>query len=450
MKFTSLNLKEWIIKVLNDKQIYETTDIQTQAFSSKNNNKSLIITSKTGSGKTLCFLINILNKIDINKNEVQALIIVPTKELSRQIYGLFIEFTKYQSNLRVKLLGKDQNKASIINSQVIIATPNKALEFVKSNNICKSIKYFVLDEADMLFDFGFYNTINETFKQIANFKLIKYATSATLHESLANHLKHILTNAIVVSISSSIWLNNQISHNIVYQSNNIDSHDTLNKFLKAINPYFCIIFVNTKKEANKIYNEMLAQNYNVCIIHQDLHERKRKQIYKQITENKFQYVVATDLIARGIDLPNADMVISFGLPLDTMWYIHRAGRIGRYNKTGSSWCIYRVSDDNLINNLINKGINWNFYFINSAFKLIKKDKKLKLRKKLKFDEKTNNQIKMIINKNSKKVKPGYKKKIRKQIFKIKQKIRHENIEKSVKKILLNKNIRDSKKQKLNR
>ena len=141
------------------------------------------------------------------------------------------------------------------------------------------------------------------------------------------------------------------------------------------------------------------------------------------------------------------MIISFGLPLDTMWYIHRAGRIGRYNKTGSSWCIYHISDDNLINNLTNKGINWNFYFINSSLKLIKKDKKLKLKKKLKFDEKINNQIKMIINKNSKKVKPGYKKKIKKQILKIKQKIRHENIEKSVKKILVKKNIRDSKKSK---
>ena len=191
---------------------------------------------------------------------------------------------------------------------------------------------------------------------------------------------------------------------------------------------------------------MVEPGYNVGIIHQDLYERKRRQIYKQITENKFQYLVATDLIARGIDLPNADMIISFGLPLDTMWYIHRAGRIGRYNKSGSSWCIYRVSDDNLINNLINKGIRWNFYFINSSLKLIKKDKKLKLRKKLKFDEKTNNQIKMIISKNSKKIKPGYKKKIKRQILKIKQKIRHDNIEKSIKKILVKKNISDSKKQ----
>ena len=189
MKFTSLNLKEWIIKVLNDKHIYETTDIQSQAFSSKNRDKSLIITSKTGSGKTLCFLINVLNKIDLDRKEVQTLIVVPTKELARQIYGLFVEFTKYQNNLKVKLLGKDQNKTSVVSPQVIISTPNKALEFVKTNNIKNSIKFFVLDEVDMLFDFGFYNTINEVFKQIKHPKLIKYATSATLHESLANQLK---------------------------------------------------------------------------------------------------------------------------------------------------------------------------------------------------------------------------------------------------------------------
>lgn len=447
MKFKSLSLKPWIIDVLNSKHIYETTDIQTEAFLSNNSNKSLIITSKTGSGKTFCFVINILNKIDLDKKKTQALIIVPTKELANQVYMVLNDFAKQQKYLRIKMLANNINFNDAVKAQIVIATPTKALDFVRSQDIKSTVKFFVLDEADMLIDFGFYNTIIDVFNKINQQHLIKYATSATLHESLANHLKHILTNAKVVSTSDSIWLNEQISHNIVYQSNNNDPYDTLKKFLKTINPYFCIIFANTKNEANNIYKQMLENDYNVGLIHQDFYERKRKQIYRQILDNKFQYLVATDLFARGIDIPHADMVISFGLPSDTMWYIHRAGRIGRNKRNGFSYCIYRTSDDQLINNLIHKKIKWNFYLINKDLKLILKNKDLKLKKKIRYDEQTNNQIKKIVYTNSKKVKPGYKKKIRKQIHKIKQKIRHQNIEKRVKRILTNKNIQRSKKEK---
>ena len=447
MKFKSLSLKPWIIDVLNSKHIYETTDIQTEAFLSNNSNKSLIITSKTGSGKTFCFVINILNKIDLDKKKTQALIIVPTKELANQVYMVLNDFAKQQKDLRIKTLANNINFNDAVKAQIVIATPTKALDFVRSQDIKSTMKFFVLDEADMLIDFGFYNTITDVFNKINQQHLIKYATSATLHESLANHLKHILTNAKVVSTSDSIWLNEQISHNIVYQSNNNDPYDTLKKFLKTINPYFCIIFANTKNEANNIYKQMLENDYNVGLIHQDFYERKRKQIYRQILDNKFQYLVATDLFARGIDIPHADMVISFGLPSDTMWYIHRAGRIGRNKRNGFSYCIYRTSDDQLINNLIHKKIKWNFYLINKDLKLILKNKDLKLKKKIRYDEQTNNQIKKIVYTNSKKVKPGYKKKIRKQIHKIKQKIRHQNIEKRVKRILTNKNIQRSKKEK---
>ena len=447
MQFKSLSLKPWIIDVLNSKHIYETTDIQTEAFLSNNSNKSLIITSKTGSGKTFCFVINILNKIDLDKKKTQALIIVPTKELANQVYMVLNDFAKQQKDLRIKMLANNINFNDAVKAQIVIATPTKALDFVRSQDIKSTMKFFVLDEADMLIDFGFYNTIIDVFNKINQQHLIKYATSATLHESLANHLKHILTNAKVVSTSDSIWLNEQISHNIVYQSNNNDPYDTLKKFLKTINPYFCIIFANTKNEANNIYKQMLENDYNVGLIHQDFYERKRKQIYRQILDNKFQYLVATDLFARGIDIPHADMVISFGLPSDTMWYIHRAGRVGRNKRNGFSYCIYRTSDDQLINNLIHKKIKWNFYLINKDLKLILKNKNLKLKKKIKYDEQTNNQIKKIVYINSKKVKPGYKKKIRKQIHKIKQKIRHQNIEKRVKRILTNKNIQSSIKEK---
>jgi len=132
------------------------------------------------------------------------LILVPTKELANQIYTVFNEFVRQQNKLRIKMLSNNVNFNEAYKSQIIIATPNKALDFVRDKNIKESIKFFVLDEADMLIDFGFYNTILNVFNEINNQYLIKYATSATLHESLANHLKRILTNAKVISTSDSI------------------------------------------------------------------------------------------------------------------------------------------------------------------------------------------------------------------------------------------------------
>ncbi|MCF0227274.1 MAG: C-terminal helicase domain-containing protein [Malacoplasma sp.] len=225
------------------------------------------------------------------------------------------------------------------------------------------------------------------------------------------------------------------------------SLDTLSRLLKTISPYFCIIFANTKTECEEIYQMMIKQNYNVVLIHKDLRQRQRNQIFEKINKNQYQYVIATDLLSRGVDLPNTDLVISYGLPQDTKWYIHRAGRVGRYTRNGTSYLIYKPSDDQLINNLINKNIQWKFLLINKENHLIEKPFKLRIKKKIKFDYSTNAEIKKIINQGSKKVKPGYKKKIQAKINKIKQRKRHEFIEKKIKQQLLISNISRTKKAK---
>jgi ATP-dependent RNA helicase CshB len=188
---------------------------------------------------------------------------------------------------------------------------------------------------------------------------------------------------------------------------------------------------------------------SIALIHKDLHERDRKKIFNEINHNKYQYVVATDILARGIDIIGADVVISFSLPEDDIWYMHRIGRVGRNNTTGTSFVIYQRGVDNIINRLINKKIDFHYYLLDDEKGLIAKPLKLRLQKKFIFDQKTNNEIKKIIRTNSRHVQPGYKKKIASIIKKIKQKLRHEYIEKIIKRQLVQKNIIDSKKKKLN-
>ena len=191
---------------------------------------------------------------------------------------------------------------------------------------------------------------------------------------------------------------------------------------------------------------MVALNFNVGLIHQDLSQRERKNIFKDINEYKYQYLVATDLIARGVDLPFADIVISYGLPKESVWYIHRAGRVGRAKKTGSVYVIYQSNIDQQINSLSKKQIKWNFLLLNKNNELVNKNLKLKTNFVKRLDYSTNKEIQKVIYTGSKKVKPGYKKKIKEKIKKIKQKNRHEFIEKKIKQVLIAKNIRDSKKK----
>lgn len=447
MNFSHLNLKSWILNCLQANKIITPTEIQSKTFEKDNKDKNLIITSPTGTGKSLCYLIPILNAVDLNNNSVQSIIILPTKELCWQVYNNLLQFKKFNNHLKIEVLSQDTNcKKS--QPQIIIGTPQKILSFLNSAKFEKKfIKYLIFDEADILIDFGFYSIIVNILNKIRHKQLLIYVTSATLHNSLAHQLKNFITNAKIISCSSSIWLNDNLSHNIIYQTQtNAQPLDTLLKFVNIINPFFCIIFVNTKKEGELIYQNFIKLNMNAALIHKDIYERKRKQIYRGIIANKYQYLISTDLIARGIDLPFADIVISYGLPQDPMWYIHRAGRVGRNNKKANAFLIYKNSDDYLINRLIKRGIKWKFNIIKNN-QLIEQPKKLKLLKKNLLDEDVNQEIKMIFNKGSKHIKPCYKKKIKNKIKKIKQKLRHKNIEAIIKKRLLIEQINKNKNRK---
>ena len=158
-KFNNYKFPEWILTTLSSKNISEPTDIQAKAFAiDEKLNKSLIITAKTGSGKTYCYLLPILKNLDLELNETQCVIILPTKELARQVYSKIIDFTTNQQKLKIKLLvANDQIKNK---PHIVVGTPNKIYEFVMHQNTNKFIKYFVLDEADTLVDYGFISWVD--------------------------------------------------------------------------------------------------------------------------------------------------------------------------------------------------------------------------------------------------------------------------------------------------
>ncbi len=437
----NINNIDWINKGVKEIPFVKFTDIQKKTIPSLLRNENVVGVSETGTGKTYCFLLPMLNKVDFNNEEIQGVVIAPTRELARQIFSKFNYFKKFNNELKVQLviggeeIEKIKEKISKSKPQIIIATPQRFLELSKSKIKFNNINTIVFDEADMLIDLGFISIFKNIFDLLGqNKNLQKIAFSATLHEMLSNQLSTYFKNSKIIDVSKNIWTNDRINHTLIHTQINSDLKESLNVLLENINPYFCIIFCNTIKESEIIYKFLLEKNKNVVLLHGKLESRKRKNTYKAIQSFKYQYLVATDLASRGLDIDGASHIISLDLPKEDLWYIHRSGRSGRSKYYGESYVFFDNKYLANISRLKNKGINWKNVKINNN-KLVNFDYVIKEKPKRKLTE-VDIKIQHVINTSSKKVKPGYKKKIKEDIKKIKQRAKRKKIDESVKKILV--------------
>jgi len=429
MKFSSLTLKPWLYKALAVNNFIELTEVQEKTFKAINQGNNVVVSAPTGSGKTLCYLLPILNNVQHRERNIQYIILAPTKELVWQIYHNFLALTKFNPNLKIVLLDNNEKVKNLKNnpSHIVIGTVEKIANAISQGVNFKYLKQIVLDEADMLIDYGFVASINAIFDKLDLYRkdIQKTFFSASIHNTIANTFKKAVGNIISIQLEKNIFTNNKIEHSIVYRNNNDKPLETLKELLKIINPYVCIIFANTKKEVENIYSYMLNANYNVAMLHKDLNPRERKQVFNGVRNNQFKYLVATDLASRGLDIDGVSDVISFGLPKEDIWYLHRAGRTGRGKYNGSSYVIYDKNYANNINHLARK-INWVYYLLKDG-KLIEKAIKIKSKPRI-VDVEMKKEISKLYTNKATKVKPGYKKKIKKQIYKMQQAKKHAYLE----------------------
>lgn len=424
--------KNWIMQTLSKLNINSLNKIQNNvSMIFQTTNKNIIGVSNTGSGKTLAFLLPILNNLDF-KIGLQSIIICPTKELSRQIYQVLLTFKKNNNDLNIKLVvgGNNTTFENVNKFQIIIATPNKLIELINKHSSIidfSKIQNIVLDEADMLFDLGFFTTIDQIIKYFLDksTQIRLMAFSATFHDLLANRLKKYFTNTELLNYASKLDHNQNIEHNIIY---NKDKYHSLSILLNTINPYFCLIFANKNSEVDELYSYLKKQDRNVIKLHSNLQDRERKNAYNAIKKNLYKYVVCSDLLSRGLDIDGASHVISWNIPNELEWYFHRSGRTGRGKYTGYSYILSNSENDEIINRLIKHKIKFNYFKIkNNNLCPIKSLKKTK--PDINPDQK--NEINKILKKPLKK-KPGYKKKLKQEIDKVNKKYKRQAIDKKIK------------------
>ncbi len=415
MQFQGYELKDFIVKAIKDLGFKDFSTVQKDVFNSLKENKNLLVRSKTGSGKTHAFLIPIFNALDPADQRVQAVIISPTTELARQTYKVCQHMASFSPNtisVRLYVGGTDKMREmnTLKNSQpqIVIATPGRLKDLVVDENVLKAYTAdtLVVDEVDMCLDSGYAEAIDAVAAILKDKKMMFF--SATMAETVLPFIKKYLDNPKMIDIKDNSELN--ITH-IWIPLKHRDRFEMLQNLLALINPYLCIIFCNKKETVISLANALRNKGIPVGEIHGDLSPRERKRVLKEAQDLKYQYIVASDLAARGIDLDGVSHVINYEIPKDFEFYIHRSGRTGRMNYTGEVYSFYTELDDLYLDNLAKKGVKPIYKVIKDGSLEDYKGRNAR-EKRIKPLNEGQKRARKIIHKPDK-VTPGYKKKLRK-------------------------------------
>ena len=338
MKFKEFNLRKEHIFALQDMYIENPTDIQYKVIPKMRKGRDILAHAQTGTGKTLAFLIPILESIPDETLGIKSLIIVPTRELSNQITDVLKYFQKYRRLSVVNVSGGHNITTQIqklqSNADIVVGTPGRILDLLRNGNInFKNIDSFVIDEMDQILAFGFMEDVillmNKTprKKQVCMF-------SATVSHDVKNLSKQFMVNPIYLTAEREEVVLDNISQ-LIIQTKDSRKLSSLIYAIEKINQFMCMIFCNSKKNAEKLYSDFIYNQYkNMELLHGDMSQNKRENVLKKFRDLKIQYLITTDLSARGIDIEGVSHVINYDIPRDVEYYIHRIGRTGRMKQTG--------------------------------------------------------------------------------------------------------------------
>ena len=346
---SDLGIIKTLQKALSDLEITVATDIQEQVIPQiLDGTEDLVALAKTGSGKTAAFGLPLIQSVDVEKEEIQTLILSPTRELSQQIYNNLTEFSKYIPEVKIVLLSggasvKSQIEELKSTTHIVVATPGRFLDLLEKDALdIKSLKNLVLDEADEMFQ-----ALKEDLMPILK-ALPKDRRTFLFSATMPGELKDIVHNYMsknAVSINSEMaTIGHQgIDHQYIVVDP-IEKLDVLLHFLNSQEGGRGIIFCKTKAAVNKLAKNLAIRKISSGALHGSLTQGIRDRIMDQFREGYIDILVATDLVARGIDVKELAYVVNYHLPDTHEAYVHRSGRTGRAGKNGLSMTIIQEEE----------------------------------------------------------------------------------------------------------
>ncbi|MGA5692487.1 DEAD/DEAH box helicase [Cytobacillus pseudoceanisediminis] len=427
-KFDRFNFKPFIIEAVKDFGFFEPTEIQERMIPAVLKGESAIGQSQTGTGKTHSYVLPILQKVDPSRQEVQAIITAPTRELANQIYHEILKVTEHcpegeEITARCYIGGTDKQRTiEKLKRQphVVVGTPGRINDLVKEQALfVHTAEILIVDEADLMLDMGFIEDVDQIAARMPE-KLQMLVFSATIPEKLKPFLKKYMENPKYVHIEPKQAAAANIEHWLL-PSRHRNKVELVYQALTSLNPYLAIVFTNTKKKADEVADGLISKGLKVGRIHGDLNPRERKKMMKQILDLEFQYIVATDLAARGIDIQGISHVINYELPTDLDFYIHRVGRTARAGFSGIAVTVYETSDEDALNRLEKMGLEFQHKDLQKG-EWTDLDNRNKRKTRQKQTDDIDKKAASLVKK-PKKVKPGYKKKMKWEMDKIKKRER---------------------------
>lgn len=419
MRFNELQLKPWLLKNLNDISFATLTEVQAQAIPVMLSGKSLVLRSHPGTGKTHAFLVPLINMIQDAK-VLQGVIILPTRILALQVYERCKELLK-GSELEVLLCTGGNERYSNKTPQLIIATLGRLKDLVLVNKIVslKTVKLLIIDEADMVLFENEREDVDSVLSMFPHDMQIGCFGSTTMEETY-KYVTKCFARPVMLDLAKAA-IKKDIEQ-IFIPTKTANKGDLLLALLKTFTPYLALIFANKKKTADEVYDLLVKNNYKAVKLTGDASPRFQEQIMKRLHLGIYQYVVCSDLAARGIDILGVSHVINFELPRNIDQFIHRIGRCSRYDLSGTAISFVGYDDDRYLEKLRELGLRCEYRELKNG--LLLPVAKRNYQKKSPARIKEINAVKKRFPYREK-VKPGYKKRrdalVQKEIGRLKRK-----------------------------
>ncbi len=334
MTFEDFNLKPQLAKAIKDAGFKEPSPIQAQAIPIVLDGKDIVAQAHTGTGKTAAFGLPVLNMMECD-GSVEAVVIVPTRELATQVSDEIFRFGKYLGINTATVYGGSSYTRQINHikkASVIVATPGRFLDLLSNGQINISPKFVVLDEADEMLDMGFLDDIKEIFTHFGGTRQT-LMFSATMPKPIKELASTILYRPEFVTITKKNSTNENIKQ-YYYVVDERERDDALIRLMDYKNPVKSIVFCRTKKEVDRLSTFLLSQGQSAKGLHGDMEQRQREEVIRAFKKGSLETLIATDVAARGLDVSDVSHVFNYHIPFDSESYVHRIGRTGRAGKEG--------------------------------------------------------------------------------------------------------------------
>ncbi len=348
MKIENVILNDNIQRALDEMGFEESTQIQQEAIPVILEGRDIIGQSNTGTGKTAAFAIPILEKIDKDLRMPQALVLLPTRELAVQVANEFRKIAKYSDGIKTVTVYGGADIREQINklkggAQIIVGTPGRVIDLIDRRVIKLSdLNIAVLDEADEMLKMGFREDIELILSKVDH-PVQNLLFSATIPDEMKGIIKKFLNNPVPIKT-----LREGITAKEVKQSyflvKHTDKLDALARLVDTYTPKLTLVFCNTKKSVDELYDQLIEKGYNCDKIHGDIKQSQRLDTLNKFNNGLIDILIATDVAARGLDIKAVEVVINYEVPSKEDYYVHRIGRTGRAGKEGASFTLVSAKE----------------------------------------------------------------------------------------------------------